>query len=54
MLRLVAAGLRAAEIAAQLFVSEGTVRRHLHNLYGKLGVTSGTSAVARGHELGLL
>jgi LuxR family maltose regulon positive regulatory protein len=54
VLRLVAAGLRAAEIAAQLFVSEGTVRRHLHNLYGKLGVTSVTSAVARGRALGLL
>jgi FixJ family two-component response regulator len=54
VLRLVAAGLRAAEIAAQLFVSEGTVRRHLHNLYCKLGVTGGTRAVAQGRALGLL
>ena len=54
VLRLVAAGLRAAEIAAQLFVSEGTVRRHLHNVYGKLGVTGGARAVAQGRALGLL
>jgi FixJ family two-component response regulator len=54
VLRLVATGLRATEIAAQLFVSEGTVRRHLHNLYGKLGVTSGTRAVAQGRAIGLL
>jgi FixJ family two-component response regulator len=54
VLRLVATGLRAAEIAAQLFLSEGTVRRHLHSLYGKLGVTGGTGAVAQGRALGLL
>jgi LuxR family maltose regulon positive regulatory protein len=54
VLRLVAAGLRGAEIATQLFVSEGTVRRHLHNLYGKLGANGATSAVARGRALSLV
>jgi ATP/maltotriose-dependent transcriptional regulator MalT len=54
VLRLIAAGLRNAEIAAQLFLSQGTVHRHLHNLYGKLGVSGRTNAVARARALGLL
>jgi len=54
VLRLVAAGLRNAEIAAQLFLAVGTVERHIHNLYGKLGVNNRTSAVTRALALGLL
>jgi LuxR family maltose regulon positive regulatory protein len=54
VLRLLAAGLANAEIAAEFFISVGTVKRHLSNLYSKLGVTSRTSAVARAHDLGLL
>jgi LuxR family maltose regulon positive regulatory protein len=54
VLRLVAAGLANAEIAEQLFLAVGTVKRHLFNLCGKLGVTNRTSAVARARELGLL
>jgi ATP/maltotriose-dependent transcriptional regulator MalT len=54
VLRLIAAGLRNAEIAAQLFLAVGTVERHIHNLYGKLGVNNRTSAVTRARALGLL
>jgi LuxR family maltose regulon positive regulatory protein len=54
VLRLVAAGLGNAEIAAQLFLAVGTVKRHVFNLYGKLGASSRTSAVVRARELGLL
>jgi len=54
VLRLVAAGLANAEIAEQLFLAVGTVKRHVFNLYGKLGATSRTRAVARARELGLL
>jgi LuxR family maltose regulon positive regulatory protein len=54
VLRLVAAGLANAEIAEQLFLAVGTVKRHVFNLYGKLGANSRTSAVARARELGLL
>jgi len=54
VLRLVAAGLGNAEIAEQLFLAVGTVKRHVFNLYGKLGANSRTSAVARARELGLL
>ncbi len=38
--RLVAAGLRNSDVAAQLFLSEKTVAAHLSNIYGKLEVRS--------------
>jgi LuxR family maltose regulon positive regulatory protein len=54
VLRLLAHGLSNETIAAQLFLSVGTVKRHLHHIYGKLDATSRISAVARGRELHLL
>jgi DNA-binding CsgD family transcriptional regulator len=47
LLRLVAAGYTNTQIARRLAVSEGTVRKHLENIYGRLGVTSRTAAVIR-------
>jgi DNA-binding CsgD family transcriptional regulator len=43
----VAEGDTNAEIAAAFCLSPGTVRRHLENVYAKLGVHNRTSAVAR-------
>ncbi|NET35856.1 MAG: hypothetical protein F6K19_28155 [Cyanothece sp. SIO1E1] len=54
ILRLVAIGLRHQEIANQLFISLATVKRHIANAYGKLGVNHRTEAVARANELNLL
>jgi len=54
VLRLIAAGLNNREIAQELVIAVGTVKRHLNNLYGKLGVHSRTQAVARARNLGLL
>jgi LuxR family maltose regulon positive regulatory protein len=54
VLRLAAAGLSNETIAARLFVSPGTVKGHLHQIYGKLDVTGRFSAVTRARELGLL
>ena len=54
ILRLVAAGMRNQEIADHLFISLSTVKRHIANAYGKLGVSHRTEAVARANELNLL
>ena len=54
ILRLVAAGMRNQEIADHLVISLPTVKRHIANTYGKLGVGHRTEAVARANELSLL
>lgn len=54
VLQLIADGLANAEIADRLFIAVGTVKRHINNIYGKLGVQSRTQAVARARELGIL
>jgi DNA-binding CsgD family transcriptional regulator len=47
VLELVAGGLTNAAIAERLWISPGTVRKHLENVYAKLGVTNRTAAAAR-------
>jgi LuxR family maltose regulon positive regulatory protein len=42
------------EIAARLYLSPGTVKVHAHNIYGKLGVSGRTQAVAKARSLDLL
>ena len=54
VLHLIAAGLKNQEIADHLVISVATVKRHITNIHGKLGVSRRTQAVARGRELGLL
>jgi DNA-binding NarL/FixJ family response regulator len=46
VLRLVAAGRSNREIAAALVISDHTVRRHLQNIFAKLGVSSRAAATA--------
>jgi DNA-binding NarL/FixJ family response regulator len=45
VLGLAAGALSNAQIAAQLFITEGTVKRHLTNIYAKLGAVSRLDAV---------
>ena len=54
ILTLVGRGLSNREIAAQLFVSENTVKTHCARAFDKLGAARRTQAVQRGKELGLL
>lgn len=54
VLRLVAEGLSNQEIAQDLVVTVGTVKKHLNNIFSKLDVRSRTQAVIRAHELDLL
>ena len=54
VLRLIAEGLSNNEIAERLVIALSTVKWHVNNLFGKLGVHSRTQAVAQAKELGLL
>jgi DNA-binding CsgD family transcriptional regulator len=54
VLTQLASGMSNAQIADSLFISINTVKSHLKNVYGKLGVESRTRAVTRAMELGVL
>ena len=54
VLELVAAGSTNREAAARLFISEATIKSHLLNIYGKLGVSDRAAAVAVAYNRGLL
>lgn len=54
VLRLVAEGLSSEEIAERAFITPGTLKRHLHNILGKLGAGNRREAVRKARELKLL
>jgi len=54
VLSLIAQGRSNREVAAELFISEATVKTHLLHVYGKLGVNDRAAAVAVGFQRGLL
>jgi LuxR family maltose regulon positive regulatory protein len=54
VLRLVAAGRSNREIGEELCLAMGTVKKHVYNIYGKIGVRRRTEAVSRARELELI
>jgi DNA-binding NarL/FixJ family response regulator len=54
VLKLLAAGCSNKEIGVKLKIAEGTVKNHMTNVLGKLGVLDRTQAALKAHELGLI
>ncbi|MFH9292707.1 response regulator [Streptomyces sp. NPDC017520] len=54
VLVLVARGTTNREIAAELFISEATVKTHLTHVFAKLGAKDRAAAVAVGYDRGIL
>ena len=54
IVRMVVVGMRNKEIAAKLFIGEGTVKTHLHAIYRKLGVHGRVELTVYARERGLV
>ena len=54
ILAVLAGGASNREIANQLFITEGTVKNHVTNILGKLGVRDRTQAALKAKEMGLI
>jgi LuxR family maltose regulon positive regulatory protein len=54
IVRFMSAGLSNSDIADELYLSVNTVKWHARNIYGKLGVSNRSMAVARARELRIL
>lgn len=53
IVRMVGSGARNREIAARLFITEGTVKIHFHNIYEKLAISSRVELALWARDQGL-
>ncbi|MBS0445123.1 MAG: AAA family ATPase [Proteobacteria bacterium] len=54
ILKRLDSGMSNREIAEAMFISEGTLKWHLHNIYGKLDVKNRSGAMTRARGIGIL
>jgi LuxR family transcriptional regulator, maltose regulon positive regulatory protein len=54
VLEQIAEGLSNKEIAQRLVLTEGTVKLHLHRIYGKLQVKGRVQAIQKAKQYGLI
>lgn len=53
VIRLIAQGHSNTEIAAELFVSEATVKTHINHIFSKLGARDRSQVIVKARQLGL-
>jgi DNA-binding NarL/FixJ family response regulator len=54
VLQLIADGCSTPEVAAQLFISQKTVKNHLASIYAKLDARDRTQAVLQAVRMGIV
>ncbi|HCA57459.1 MAG TPA: DNA-binding response regulator, partial [Blastocatellia bacterium] len=54
VLRMIVGGMSNKEIAFALDVSENTIKSHIQNIFGKLGVSDRTSAATTAIKRGMV
>ena len=53
VLQWLTSGASNREIGQHLFITEGTVKRHVYNIFGKLKVHNRTQAAIQARKLGI-
>ncbi len=54
ILKLIAAGLSNAEISNRLYITTGTVKWYIKNIYSKMGVNKRTQAIKKARQFGII